>query len=242
MVICDRLRTLREERKLSQGDIEKRTGLLRCYISRVENGHTVPTVETQRRRRGRSKCRCTGFSTTVRPLRSSKICRGGKRRIRLLGEVPAWTSGSSRICEGFGGAPRSAIENCSCLWVKSWQRSATDKGGTNEFPSLGYSERRKSRMSCFSDGDKTLNRRMPVSASERGTSWPQVNRELGCPRNCLCRVARCILARISGRVVDPKGCWAMSYIQPWLRCHVGYQWMVAFCPSSPPYERKRDVA
>jgi DNA-binding XRE family transcriptional regulator len=33
-------------KKLSQGDIEKRTGLLRCYISRVENGHTVPTVET----------------------------------------------------------------------------------------------------------------------------------------------------------------------------------------------------
>ena len=46
MVICDRLRELREEKKLSQGDIEKRTGLLRCYISRVENGHTVPTVET----------------------------------------------------------------------------------------------------------------------------------------------------------------------------------------------------
>jgi transcriptional regulator with XRE-family HTH domain len=33
-------------KKLSQGDIEKRTGLLRCYISRVENGHTVPAVET----------------------------------------------------------------------------------------------------------------------------------------------------------------------------------------------------
>jgi transcriptional regulator with XRE-family HTH domain len=33
-------------RKLSQGDIEKRTGLLRCYISRVENGHTVPAIET----------------------------------------------------------------------------------------------------------------------------------------------------------------------------------------------------
>jgi len=46
MVMCDRLRVLREAKKLSQGDIEKRTGLLRCYISRVENGHTVPTVET----------------------------------------------------------------------------------------------------------------------------------------------------------------------------------------------------
>jgi transcriptional regulator with XRE-family HTH domain len=46
MVIADRLRDFREEKKLSQGDIEKRTGLLRCYISRVENGHTVPAIET----------------------------------------------------------------------------------------------------------------------------------------------------------------------------------------------------
>src|SRR6478609_3676884 len=46
MIIGDRLRALREEKKLSQGEIEKRTGLLRCYISRVENGHTVPSVET----------------------------------------------------------------------------------------------------------------------------------------------------------------------------------------------------
>jgi len=46
MIISDRLRELREEKKLSQGDIEKRTGLLRCYISRVENGHTVPAIET----------------------------------------------------------------------------------------------------------------------------------------------------------------------------------------------------
>jgi transcriptional regulator with XRE-family HTH domain len=46
MIIGDRLRALREEKNLSQGDIEKRTGLLRCYISRVENGHTVPAIET----------------------------------------------------------------------------------------------------------------------------------------------------------------------------------------------------
>ncbi len=46
MVIGTRLKKLREERSLSQGDIEKRTGLLRCYISRVENGHTVPSIET----------------------------------------------------------------------------------------------------------------------------------------------------------------------------------------------------
>jgi transcriptional regulator with XRE-family HTH domain len=46
MVIGDRLRVLREEKKLSQGDIEKRTGLLRHYISRVENNHTVPAIGT----------------------------------------------------------------------------------------------------------------------------------------------------------------------------------------------------
>jgi transcriptional regulator with XRE-family HTH domain len=46
MVIGNRLKELRESKELSQGDIEKRTGLLRCYISRVENGHTVPAVST----------------------------------------------------------------------------------------------------------------------------------------------------------------------------------------------------
>jgi transcriptional regulator with XRE-family HTH domain len=46
MIIGDRLRELREAKKMSQGDIEERTGLLRCYVSRVENGHTVPAIET----------------------------------------------------------------------------------------------------------------------------------------------------------------------------------------------------
>jgi transcriptional regulator with XRE-family HTH domain len=46
VIIGDRLCELRKGKKLSQGDIEKKTGLLRCYISRVENGHTVPNVET----------------------------------------------------------------------------------------------------------------------------------------------------------------------------------------------------
>ena len=46
MVIGDRLREIREAKNLSQGDIEKRTRLLRCYLSRVENGHTVPSIKT----------------------------------------------------------------------------------------------------------------------------------------------------------------------------------------------------
>lgn len=46
MEIGRRLRELRKGRRLSQGELEIRTGLLRCYTSRVENGHTVPSVET----------------------------------------------------------------------------------------------------------------------------------------------------------------------------------------------------
>ena len=46
MIGGDRLRAIREMKNMSQGDIEKRTGLLRCYLSRVENGHTVPSIET----------------------------------------------------------------------------------------------------------------------------------------------------------------------------------------------------
>src|SRR5208283_193963 len=40
------IKTYRSQRGHSQGDIERRTGLLRCYLSRVENGHTVPSLET----------------------------------------------------------------------------------------------------------------------------------------------------------------------------------------------------
>src|SRR5438270_13552466 len=40
------IKTYRSQRGLSQGDIERRTGLLRCYLSRVENGHTRPSLET----------------------------------------------------------------------------------------------------------------------------------------------------------------------------------------------------
>ena len=46
MYLAERIRQVREAKHLSQGDIERRTGLLRCYISRVENGHTVPALET----------------------------------------------------------------------------------------------------------------------------------------------------------------------------------------------------
>ncbi len=46
MNIGNTIRGYRLQKGMSQGDIEKRTGLLRCYLSRVENGHTVPSLET----------------------------------------------------------------------------------------------------------------------------------------------------------------------------------------------------
>jgi len=49
MIIGARIRWFREQKGLSQRDIEERTGLLRCYISRVENGQTVPSLATLER-------------------------------------------------------------------------------------------------------------------------------------------------------------------------------------------------
>lgn len=46
MNVGEVIRNFRHRRGLSQGDLEKRSGLMRCYISRVENGHTVPSLET----------------------------------------------------------------------------------------------------------------------------------------------------------------------------------------------------
>src|SRR6201992_4321870 len=46
MNIGETIRNYRLQKGMSQGDIEKPTGLLRCYLSRVENGHTVPSLDT----------------------------------------------------------------------------------------------------------------------------------------------------------------------------------------------------
>jgi transcriptional regulator with XRE-family HTH domain len=49
MVLAERLRALRVGKHFSQRDLQERTGLLRCYVSRVENGHTAPSIETLER-------------------------------------------------------------------------------------------------------------------------------------------------------------------------------------------------
>jgi transcriptional regulator with XRE-family HTH domain len=46
VLIGERIRAIREGKNLSQGDVEKRSGLLRVYVSRVENGHVIPALES----------------------------------------------------------------------------------------------------------------------------------------------------------------------------------------------------
>ena len=53
-MIGERLRDIRKEKQLSQGDLEERTGLSRCYLSRIENGHTTPSIETLEKRWART--------------------------------------------------------------------------------------------------------------------------------------------------------------------------------------------
>jgi transcriptional regulator with XRE-family HTH domain len=85
MIIGDRLRALREQKNLSQGDIEKRTGLHRCYISRVENNHTVPAIETlEKMARALEVPLYQLFHDGAEPLKPSAL---PKRRI---GKDPAW--------------------------------------------------------------------------------------------------------------------------------------------------------
>ena len=84
MVVGDKLKELRATKKLSQGDIEKRTGLLRCYISRVENGHTVPTLTLSKKWLVLWKFQCTDSSQTKIESRSRTFLfqRPRKRKAR----------------------------------------------------------------------------------------------------------------------------------------------------------------
>jgi len=89
MIIGDRLRALREEKKLSQGDIEKRTGLLRCYISRVENGHTVPAIETLEKLARALECPLYQLFYDGESRLKCRICSSGSHLTKTLGVTQA---------------------------------------------------------------------------------------------------------------------------------------------------------
>ncbi len=46
MILSERLRSIREQKNMTQGDIENRTGLKRSYVSRLEHGRTIPSLAT----------------------------------------------------------------------------------------------------------------------------------------------------------------------------------------------------
>ena len=72
MNIGETIRNYRLQKGMSQGDIEKRTGLLRCYLSRVENGHTIPSLDTLAKIAGAMEIRFRNFSPNPDTRNGSK--------------------------------------------------------------------------------------------------------------------------------------------------------------------------
>jgi transcriptional regulator with XRE-family HTH domain len=67
------IRSMRLQKGMSQGDIEKRTGLLRCYLSRVENGHTVPSLETLQKIAGAMDLQLSEFFSDEAPRPATEL-------------------------------------------------------------------------------------------------------------------------------------------------------------------------
>jgi transcriptional regulator with XRE-family HTH domain len=90
------IRSYRNTRSLSQGDIERRTGLLRCYLSRVENGHTVPSLETLAKIAEAMEMTLADFFPTMDTPkeREAKKALGelSQDEIRFLGEIKKYSS------------------------------------------------------------------------------------------------------------------------------------------------------
>ncbi len=118
MIIGDRLRALREEKKFSQGDIEKRTGLLRCYISRVENGHTVPAIETLEKLARALEVPLYQSYMTAKNHPNFRTFPNASRRTTLRGAVPARKRGSC-ISSAASWAVSTSLNASSCsTWPK----------------------------------------------------------------------------------------------------------------------------
>jgi len=117
MIIGEQLRALREQQNLSQGDIEKRTGLLRCYVSRVENGHTIPSIETlEKCARALNVLLYQVFyegddSPSPQPLKNSDLY--GVLKIKTRTTYPS--------CVGCSAARESATAIYCFIWHGSWQ-------------------------------------------------------------------------------------------------------------------------
>jgi len=80
--IGQRIRTIRTQKGITQGDISRSTGMRRGYISRVEHGHTVPSVETLHRFAAALDIPMYRFFCTVRD-QPAPVAAGGKSPLTL---------------------------------------------------------------------------------------------------------------------------------------------------------------
>jgi transcriptional regulator with XRE-family HTH domain len=88
------IRDFRLQRGMSQGDIEKRTGLLRCYLSRVENGHTVPSLETLQKIAASLEMPLSQFFSDE-PVKESYGMALGEDDIRFLTQIQRYAANLS---------------------------------------------------------------------------------------------------------------------------------------------------
>jgi transcriptional regulator with XRE-family HTH domain len=96
VAIGEVIKSYRAERGLSQGDIERRTGLLRCYLSRVENGHTVPSLETLAKIAEAMEISLADFfpagNTPQDREKKKMLGEMSEEEIRFLGEIKKYTT------------------------------------------------------------------------------------------------------------------------------------------------------
>lgn len=86
------IRSYRLQKGMSQGDIEKRTGLLRCYLSRVENGHTVPSLETLQKIAYALDLQLAQFFSDEQVSREMSSLRLSEDEIRFLTQIQRYAS------------------------------------------------------------------------------------------------------------------------------------------------------
>jgi transcriptional regulator with XRE-family HTH domain len=89
------IRDYRLQKGMSQGDIEKRTGLLRCYLSRVENGHTVPSLETLQKIAGALDLQLSQFFAEETVGKEVSTLNLSEEEIRFLTQVQRYAANLS---------------------------------------------------------------------------------------------------------------------------------------------------
>jgi transcriptional regulator with XRE-family HTH domain len=89
------IRDFRLQKGMSQGDIEKRTGLLRCYLSRVENGHTVPSLETLQKIAGALEVQLSQFFAEDQVSKEVSTLNLSEDEIKFLTQVQRYSANLS---------------------------------------------------------------------------------------------------------------------------------------------------